>query len=318
MRDERINVMKKRLQLTWKHFKRDWQLWLIIIIPVIYFAVFNYGPMYGIQIAFRDYRPRGGITGSEWVGLKWFAKFLANPQFGKIFKNTISLSLYSMIASFPLPILFALILNALESKKYKTVAQTVTYLPHFISMVVMISILKMVFSPVSGIYGNVYRLLGGEGYPSDFRGLASTFRHLYVWSGVWQELGWNTIIYTSALSAVSQEHHEAAMIDGASRLKRIWHIDLPAIMPTVCTLLILRFGSIIGVGFEKAYMLQSDLNLEVSEVISTYVYKYGLNSFRSFSYGTAVSLFNTAINMILMFIVNRISRKISEGEVSLF
>lgn len=310
--------MLKKLQLCWKHFKKDWQLWAIIIIPVIYFAIFNYAPMYGIQIAFRDYRPRAGITGSEWVGLKWFAKFLSNPNFGLIFKNTIVLSLYSMIVSFPLPIIFALMLNAMESKRYKSFVQTATYLPHFISMVIMVSILKMVFSPVSGVYGNLYRFFGGEGYPSDFRGLSSTFRHLYVWSGVWQQLGWNTIIYTSALSAVSQEHHEAAMIDGASRLKRMWHIDLPTIMPTVCTLLILRFGSIIGVGFEKAYMLQSQLNLDVSEVISTYVFKYGLNSFKSFSYGTAVSLFNTAINMTLMFIVNRISKKISEDEVSLF
>ncbi len=310
--------MKKRLELCWKHFKRDWRLWAIIIIPVIYCAIFDYGPMYGIQIAFRDYRPRAGITGSEWVGFKWFVKFLTNPKFGLIFKNTVVLSLYSMIVSFPLPIVFALILNALENKKYKSVAQTVTYLPHFISMVVMVSILQMVFSPVSGIYGNLYRLFGGEGYPTDFRGLADSFRHLYVWSGVWQGLGWSTIIYTSALSAVSRDHHEAAMIDGASRLKRIWYIDLPTIMPTVCTLLILRFGSIIGVGFEKTFMLQSPLNLQVSEVISTYVFKYGMNSFRSFSYGTAVSLFNTAINMVLMFIVNKISKKISEDEVALF
>ena len=310
--------MQKRLQLTWKHFKRDWQLWAIIILPVIYYAIFEYGPMYGIQIAFRDYRPRAGITGSEWVGMKWFVKFLTSPKFGLILKNTVVLSLYSMVVSFPIPIVFALILNALENKKYKSFAQTVTYLPHFISMVVMISILQMIFSPVSGIYGNVYRLLGGEGYPADFRGLASSFRHLYVWSGIWQELGWSTIIYTSALSAVSQEHHEAAMIDGASRLKRIWHIDLPTIMPTIATLLILRFGSLIGVGFEKTFLLQSPLNVDVSEVISTYVVKVGLNSFRSFSYGTAVSLFNTAINLILMFIVNKISKKITEDEVSLF
>ena len=310
--------MRKRLQLTWKHFKRDWQLWAIIILPVIYYAIFEYGPMYGIQIAFRDYRPRAGITGSEWVGMKWFVKFLTSPKFGLILKNTVVLSLYSMVVSFPIPIVFALILNALENKKYKSFAQTVTYLPHFISMVVMISILQMIFSPVSGIYGNVYRLLGGEGYPADFRGLASSFRHLYVWSGIWQELGWSTIIYTSALSAVSQEHHEAAMIDGEYSFKRIWHIDLPTIMPTIATLLILRFGSLIGVGFEKTFLLQSPLNADVSEVISTYVVKVGLNSFRSFSYGTAVSLFNTAINLILMFIVNKISKKITEDEVSLF
>ena len=310
--------MQKRLELCWKHFKRDWQLWAIIIIPVIYFAVFNYAPMYGIQIAFRDYRPRAGITGSEWVGMKWFVKFLTNPKFGLIFKNTVVLSLYSMIASFPLPIVFALMLNAMESKRYKSVAQTVTYLPHFISMVVMVSILQMIFSPVSGIYGNMYRLFGGEGYPADFRGLVTSFRHLYVWSGVWQELGWNTIIYTSALSAVSQEHHEAAMIDGASRLKRIRHIDLPAIMPTVGITFIMRVGNLVGIGFEKAYLLQSNINKSTSEVISTYVYRKGMDSFRNFSYGSAVGLFNTIINIVLVFIANTISKKISDNEISLF
>ena len=312
--------MRKRLELCWKHFKRDWQLWVIIIIPVIYYAIFNYGPMYGIQIAFRDYRPRAGITGSEWVGLEWFVKFITSVKFGEIFSNTIILSLYAMLVSFPLPIIFALMLNALNNKKYKSFVQTATYLPHFISMVIMISILKMILSPTSGLYGSVYRLFVEDAYPSDIRGLASTFRHLYVWSGVWQGLGWDTIIFTSALSAVSQEHHEAAMIDGASRLKRIWHVDLPAITPTICTLLILRFGSLIGVGAEKTLLLQSPLNYEVSEVISTFVYKqaFGGGGYTKFAYGTAVSLFNTAINLTLMFIVNKISKKISEDEVSLF
>lgn len=310
--------MNKRLKLCFQHFKRDWQLWLLIIVPVVYFLIFDYGPLYGIQIAFRDYRPRAGITGSEWVGFKWFVKFVTSPKFGLVFKNTVVLSLYSMVVKFPLPIIFALVLNALESKKYKSFAQTVTYLPHFISTVVMISILQMILSPVSGLYGNLYRLFGGEGYPSDFRGLASTFRHLYVWSGVWQGLGWDTIIYTSALSAVSEELHEAAMIDGATRLRRMWHIDLPTIRPTVCILLILQFGHLVSAGMEKTLLLQSNLNRQVSEVISTYVYKYGMNSFRSFSYGTAVSLFNTAINLTLMTIVNKIAKKVSENEIALF
>ncbi len=310
--------MKKRLKACLIHFKRDWQLWAIILVPVIYYAIFHYGPMYGIQIAFRDYRPRAGITGSEWVGFKWFEKFLTGPKFGVVFKNTVVLSLYSMAIGFPLPIIFALLLNAMEHKKYKTMSQTITYLPHFISTVVVIGILQMVLSPMSGIYGNLYRLLGGSGYPKDFRGLASAFRHMYVWSGIWQSLGWNTIIYTSALSAVSQEHHEAAMIDGASRFKRIIHIDIPTIMPTICIQLILNMGGLISVGFEKTFMLQTPLNLNVSEVISTYVYKFGLSSFRSFSYGTAVSLINTAINLTFLFITNRITKKISENEVALF
>ncbi len=310
--------MKKRLKACLRHFKRDWQLWAIILVPVIYFAIFHYGPMYGIQIAFRDYRPRAGITGSEWVGFRWLEKFLTGPKFGVVFKNTIILSLYSMVIGFPLPIIFALVLNAMEHKKYKTVSQTITYLPHFISTVVVIGILQMVLSPMSGIYGNIYRLLGGSGYPKDFRGLSSSFRHMYVWSGVWQSLGWSTILYTSALSAVSKEHHEAAMIDGASRFKRIIHIDIPTIMPTICIQLIMRMGGLISVGFEKTFMLQSPLNLNVSEVISTYVYKFGLSSFRSFSYGTAVSLFNTAINLTFLFITNRITRKMTENEVALF
>lgn len=309
--------MRKRLGLCWKHFKRDWQLWAIIIVPVIYYAIFHYGPMYGIQIAFRDYRPRAGITGSEWIGLEWFVKFITHAKFGEIFSNTVILSLYSMIVSFPLPIIFALMLNALNSKKYKSVVQTATYLPHFISMVIMVSILKMLLSPVSGLYGAIFKTFSGV-TPPNIIGYSSLFRHLYVWSGIWQGLGWDTIIYTSALSAVSQEHHEAAMIDGASRLKRIWYVDLPAIMPTVCTLLILKFGSLIGVGAEKTLLLQYDTNLGVSEVISTFVFKQAFGGNSQFAYSTAISLFNTAINLTLMFIVNKISKKISEDEVSLF
>ena len=275
--------MKTKTNLKWKtfkkNFKRDWQLHIFMLFPVIYLVIFDFIPMYGVQIAFRDYRPKLGITGSVWVGLKWFKQFLSNYEFGQIFMNTLILSLYSL-ATFPLAIIFALILHALKNEKYKKVVQTVSYVPHFISVSVMVGIINMLLSPVSGIYGNLFRLFGGSGYPVDFRATAEAFRHLYVWSGVWQTLGWSSIIYIAALASVSSELHEAAQIDGASRLKRMWYIDIPAILPTIAIQFILRCTNIISVGFEKAYLLQSTLNLDVSEVISTYVYKKGMSSFK--------------------------------------
>lgn len=300
-----------------KRFCKQWQLHLLVLLPVSYLIVFHFIPMYGVQIAFRDYRPLKGITGSDWVGFKWFEQFLSNYKFGQIFLNTLLLSLYSL-ATFPLPIMFALVIHAMRSERYGKFVQVVAYIPHFISMSVMVGIIQMVLSPISGIYGNLFRLLGGTGYPVDFQASAQAFRHLYVWSGVWQSLGWSAIIYIAALSSVSPELHEAAQIDGASRFKRMWHVDLPAILPTIAIQFILRCTSIISVGFEKAYLLQSPLNTSVSEVISTYVYKVGMASFRSFSYGAAVGLFNTVINLVLLLIVNFSVRKATEGEIALF
>ena len=297
---------------------RDWQLYLLVFIPLAYLLIFNYGPMYGVQIAFRDYRPRTGIMGSPWVGLKWFEKFLGSVQFKQVFFNTLILSLYSLIVGFPLPIIFALSLNALRSEKLKKTAQTISYMPHFISVTVMVSIVLMVLSPINGLYGNLYRFFGGEGYPQDFRALSGSFRHIYVFSGVWQQTGWDSVIYLAALSSVSLELHEAAKVDGASRFKRILHVDLPAIIPTIAILFILRCGSIISVGFEKAYLLQSSVNLSTSEIISTYVYKNGMNSFKNFSYGSAVGLFNAVINLVLLLTVNMTTKKMTDGEISLF
>lgn len=300
-----------------KALKRDWQLHLIIALPLIYLVIFDFLPMYGIQIAFRDFRPKTGITGSEWVGLKWFKEFIGSVDFFEILKNTLALSLYR-VACFPIPILFALILNALKNEKYKKVVQTVSYVPHFISTTVMVGIINMLFSPVSGIYGNVFRLFGGIGYPVDFRATSEAFRHLYIWSGEWQGLGWSAIIYMAALSSVSQELHEAAQIDGATRWKRIWYIDIPAIASTIAMKFIMEVGSILSVGFEKVYLMQSKLNLSVSEVISTYVYKKGMSSFRSYSYGAAVGLFNTVINLSLLLFVNAAVSKATDGEISMY
>jgi len=313
-----MNLLLRKEYNAMKNFKRDWQLHLLILIPLIYILIFYYYPMYGVQIAFRDYRAKAGIFGSEWVGLKWFEKFLTNYQFKSVFANTVYLSLYSIIVGFPLPIIFALLLNSLRNEKFKKFVQTISYIPHFISITVLVSMMNMVFSPVSGLYGTLFRLFGGEGFPYDFRSMAGSFRHLYVWSEIWQELGWNSIIYMAALGAVSMELHEAAMIDGASRWKRILHVDLPALLPTACIMLILRCGSVLTVGFEKAYLMQSNLNMQTSEVIPTYVYKVGMGSARDFSYGTAVGLFNSFINCGMLLLVNFICKKLTENEVSLF
>ena len=296
----------------------QWQLHLLILLPVIYILIFHYWPMYGAQIAFRDYRAKLGITGSEWVGLKWFRKFLNSYDFWEILNNTLTISLYQILVGFPIPVIFALMINAIPNERFKKVTQSIAYMPHFISTVVLVSIVNMLFNPVNGLYGTLFRALGGDGYPYDFRGMANTFRHLYVWSGIWQNLGWDTIIYTAALASVSHDQHEAAMIDGASRWKRVIHVDLPAIMPTIAIMLIMRCGRVMSIGFEKVYLMQTDLNQITSEIISTYVYKVGMGSSRDFSFGAAVGLFNSVINCILLIIVNWISSRISKKEVSLF
>ena len=309
--------MKAKSLTTLKRMKRHWQIYAILLIPLVYMLIFDYGTMYGIQIAFRDYRPGKGITGSDWVGLKWFMKFLTDRDFGKVFWNTLVLSLYSF-CTFPFPIILALIFNSIPSDKFRRSTQIISYVPHFISVTIMVGIVKMLLSPISGIYGNVYRLFGGVGYPLDFRALSGAFRHIYIWADVWQGVGWGSILYSSVLSSVPLELHEAARVDGASKLKRIIHIDIPSIMPTVGIMLILRFGGLIGAATDKVLLLQSALNLDTSEVIGTYVYKFGMNSFRNFSYGSAVGLFNTIINVALMVIVNFVSKKVSEGDIELF
>ncbi len=299
-------------------FFRHWQLHVLILVPVIYLLIFHYWPMYGAQIAFRNYRARDGIIGSQWVGLKWFREFITSYNFKSVFGNTLALSLYQIIVGFPIPVIFALMINIIPNERFKKITQTIAYMPHFISIVVLVSIVNLVFSPVNGTYGALFRLLGGEGYPYDFRGMAASFRHIYVWSGIWQNLGWDTIIYTAALASVSQDQHEAAMLDGASRWHRILHVDLPAILPTVGIMLILRCGSVMTIGFEKVYLLQSSLNLTTAEVISTYVYKVGMGSSSDFSYASAIGLFNSVINCILLVFVNWLSRRISSEEVGLF
>ena len=296
-----------------------WQLFLFLLPAVVYILIFAYYPMFGVQIAFRNYTPRGGIWNSDWVGLKWFLKFFKSYQFSRIISNTVFISFYSLIVNSPLAIIMALTINLVRRKRFKKFVQTITYIPHFISVVVLVGMIMQMFNPIMGLYGTFYRLFGGKGYPDDILNKSATFRHMYVWSGTWQNLGWNTIIYIAALSGVDPELHEAAMIDGASRLKRVRYIDFPVLLPTVAIMLILNAGSIMSVGFEKVYLMQNSRNLVTSEVISTYVYKTGMSQGTTqFSFASAIGLFNSVVNCLMLVIFNGIANKLSSGSFGLF
>ncbi|MFC7749595.1 ABC transporter permease [Paenibacillus thermoaerophilus] len=287
---------------------RNWGLYVLLLPAVVLLFCFTYIPMYGVMIAFKDYNPVMGISGSPWVGFKHFERFFHSYQFELTIKNTLFISLYSF-ATFPIPIVFALFVNQMRQNWFRRFFQTVTYMPHFISTVVLVGLMLILLSPGNGLIGNLYRLFGAEA--PNLMGSAGLFSSVYVWSDVWQQTGWNSIIFLAALSAVDPSLYEAAKADGASRWQNIWHIDIPMLMPTAITLLILRVGGLLGVGFEKVYLMQNNLNITGSEVISTYVYKVGLLS-AQYSFSSAVNLFNTVVNFILLILVNRISRRYSE------
>lgn len=307
------NKMQRLFRRAKKALARDWQLWLFLILPLTYVIVFKYVPMLGLQIAFRKFTAKGGIWGSKWVGLDNFEKFFKSYQFERVVTNTIVLSSYNLVFNTIIPICFALMINTIEGARFKKITQTIVNLPHFISTVVLVGIVMQVFNSRTGIYGIIVESLTGA-YPKDVFGQLKTFRHMYVWSGVWQNFGWNAIIYIAALAGVDAGLHEAAQIDGASRVQRIWHVDLPHIKPTIVILLIMGVGKVMSVGFEKAYLMQNTLNLQHSELISTYVYRIGLSgeTRTDFSYATAIDLFNSVINLVLIFTTNTISKKISE------
>ena len=307
---------KTKWEKFWVKFKKNWQLHLMILFPLAYLLLFHYGPMYGIQIAFKDYSPRKGITGSPWVGLKHYEKFFGFHRWTNLVENTLAISLYSIFIGFPIPVILALIIHVNTGKVLKKVAQNISYIPHFISLVVIVGMLNTILNPITGLLGTFYRWFGVIG-ADDIRSDPRTFRHLYVWSDIWQGAGWSSIIYLSALSGVPDELHEAAKLDGASRLRRVWSVDLPTILPTVALMLIMRFGSVMSVGYQKAYLLQNPANLQTSEIISTYVYKEGLAA-NNLSFGTAVGLLNSIINMALVFIVNAITNALSDNELGLF
>jgi len=301
-----------------KKYAKFWRLYIFLLIPLTYLFIFRYYPMIGAQIAFRKYSIRGGVWGSPWVGFDNFIKFLTAYQFRRVLVNTLSLSLYSLLASFPIPIIFALMLNVVTNRRLKKSIQTVSSLPNFISIVVLVGMIRQFFNPLVGIYGVIYGQLTGGGTVPDILGSPAAFGHIYVLSGVWQTFGYSAIIYLAALSNVSEELHEASQIDGASRFQRVLHIDFPAILPTVTIMLILRMGFVMNVGFEKVFLLQNPMNISVSEIISTFVYKKGLGSGMSndYSYAAAIDIFNSVINMILITVVNAISDKL--GETSLW
>jgi putative aldouronate transport system permease protein len=284
---------------------QSWELYVLFLPTFLYYVIFHYGPMYGVQIAFKDFIAIKGIMGSPWVGLKHFARFFRSFEAWNIIRNTLVISLYQVVFGFPVPFLLAILLNQLNSRRYKRIVQTVTYAPHFISIVVLVGMMHVFLSPRTGLVNQALRLVRDE--PVFFMGKSQWFRPLFVLSGIWQNAGWQTIIYLAALSAVDPSLHEAAIVDGAGKLQRILHIEIPSILPTAVILLILRLGRVMSLGFEKAFLMQNPLNLETSEIISTYVYKVGLLG-AQYSFSAAVGLFNAVINLTLLVAVNRLSR----------
>lgn len=308
-----VNTMPNRKKNTlWRRMIRNWELYLFIAPAFLYFVIFHYGPMYGIQIAFKNFIPTLGIAGSPWVGFDHFERFFNSYYFWDLLWNTLSISLYELAIGFPLPIILALAFNEVKDSFFKRTVQTVTYAPHFISVVVMSGMIITFLSPSSGMIVNFVEMLGFQ--PPQFLTDPAWFKTVYVLSGVWQSAGWGTIIYLAALSGVDPQLHEAAVVDGASRFKRILHINIPAIVPTITILLILNMGSILGVGFEKILLLQNPLNMSSSDVISTFVYRSGLVD-AQYSFSTAVGLFNSVINAILLIAVNQIARRTSENSL---
>ncbi len=294
------------------NLKKSFPYYIIILLPVIYLAVFKYAPMYGMQIAFKNYQVSKGIAASPWVGLKYFEMFFNLPSFWSILYNTIAISLYSLLAGFPFAILLAIALNECRNVFFKKSIQMITYMPYFISTVVIVSMIMQFTDVQSGFVSQFIRLLGGE--PKNIMGMSEYFRSLYVWTGVWQGTGYTSIIFLSALAGISVELREAAIIDGASKFKRILYIDLPGITPTIIILLILNMGYIMSLGFEKIYLMQNNLNMQTSEVIATYVYKVGMIN-ADYSFATAIGLFNSVVNLVLLVFCNTLSRRFNQASL---
>lgn len=295
-----------------RSFKKHWQLYLIIIPPVLFFLIFKYYPMLNAVLAFKDYNVIKGIWGSEWVGLKNFRLFFENPMFWTLVKNTIYVSGYLLLAGFPIPIILALMLNEVRNGRFKRLVQLVTFAPYFISTVVMVSIIMMFLAPRLGFVNVALNYFGMESV--NFLGEASMFRSIFVWSDIWQTAGYSAVIYLAALAGIDPTLYEAAKVDGASRFQKIVHVDLPGILPTITIILILNVGSVMAIGFEKIYLLQNQLNIVNSEIIATYVYKIGLLN-ANYSFATAVGLFNSFINLLLLFTVNGLAKRFMKSSI---
>ncbi len=290
---------------------RTWPLYMLLLPALVYILVFAYGPMYGAVIAFKDYKIAKGIWGSEWVGLKWFDKFVHYYEFWMLVRNTLRISVYSLVANLVVHVVLALSINCFRQRTAKRLIQTVTYMPHFVSVVVMVGTLIRFFNPTLGVISRLIQSLGGTN--RDLMGIPSALPHLYVWSGIWQNGGWGTILFLAALTAVDPQLHEAAIVDGASRVHRVIHIDIPAIVPTIVISLIMSMGSILSVGTDKMLLMQNSLNRTTSEVISTYVYAQGIaSSSPKYSYATAIGLMNSVISFALIVTVNGICRRLNE------
>lgn len=305
--------MKKR-EMTLSHkISRDWKMnkykYLLILPVLVYLALFCYKPMYGLIIAFNNYKPTRGITGSDYVGLMWFDNFFNNIYFWRLLSNTFTISALSIVFGFPAPIILALLLNEIQNDKFKRIVQTITYMPYFISLVVTCSIIT-IYCQENGLFSQIIELFGGTR-----RNLLidpSAYRPIYVLSGIWQNIGWNSIIYLAALSGIDQEQYEAARIDGANRFQQMLHITIPGILPTIMILFVLRMGSILNVGYEKVLLLYKENTYNVADVFSTYTYRVGLEQ-KQYSLSTAVSLFNTMVNIVFLVFTNWLSRKTTES-----
>lgn len=295
-----------------KDLRKNTILYLMILPVVVYYIVFHYIPMYGVTLAFKDFMPKLGIMGSPWVGMDNFIRFFSGYNWKTLILNTIGVSVYQLVVGFPIPVIFALMLNYVLNLKLKKTLQMVSYAPHFISMVAMCGMITIFLHPDSGIVNIIRGLFGLEGV--SYLSKPEWFKTIYVFTGVWQNVGWGSIIYIAALAGVDYEMHEAAMIDGATKVQRILHIDLPTILPTVVMMFILRVGQIMNVGFEKVFLLQNSLNMETSDVISTYVYRVGLlNS--DYGFSTAISLLNSIVNIIMLVTFNHLAKKITKNSL---
>ena len=291
--------------------KKDWQLWIMILPAIVYIIIFCYGPMYGIQLAFRKYDFSKGLTGGDWVGFKYFIQYFESPMFWTTLRNTFIISFFTLICGFPAPILLALVVNSLRQQKLKKVVQTAVYMPYFISTVVMVAILQILLSPSTGVVSGLLKSMHLIPPSINLLGTPSAFVPVYVLSGIWQSAGWNSIIFIAGLSSVDGQLYDAAKVDGANRWQQVIHVELPALVPTIVILLIMNMGRVLSVGFEKVFLMQNDMNLPVSEVISTYVFNVGVQS-GQFSFGSAVGLFNTVINFAFLMIANMVSKKAAD------
>ncbi len=302
----RQNIWKQRKKKIVNH----WQFYVIVALPVLYFIIFKYVPMYGVLLAFKKYRVSKGIWGSPWVGLKQFRKFFENPSSLRIMWNTFALSMYALFTSIPLAVILAIALNETKNKIWKKTVQLITYAPYFISTVVLVAILLQFMNPYSGLFNVIRKVFGKEAI--NYMGNPKMFPNIFVWSALWQNTGYNAIIYLAALTGISPDLYEAAKVDGVNKFQKIFYIDLPSIKPTIIIMFILNMGFVMSLGFEKAFLMQNPLNLGSSEIMSTYVYKMGLIN-NDFSYSTAIGLINSLINVVLIVGCNKLVKKINKG-----